>query len=192
MHTTVVFSSLGLLYNASQCQDLDWQCMCSSDGTDKIFSNHYQLLTMGVYNLDIHGVKSFRPLFFVLCVGERQECFAFGCLAFLKYSRLLFNIKNIDFKGGAVSDHTSVFTNIYKLAFPNTKMVQCHIHLERKLWKGKGNGGYTKYAVDKSFFYNTCRRDVHDLHHCLSQQQFDTLAKFVKAAICFYRGLDGQ
>ena len=118
----------------------------------------------------------------MLCVGERQECFALGCLAFLKYCRLLFNIKNIDFKGGAVSDHTSVFTNIYKLAFPNTKMVQCHIHLERKLWKGKGNGGYTKYAVDKSFFYNNCRRDVHDLHHCLSQQQFDTLAKFVKEA----------
>ena len=37
MHTTVIFSSLGLLYNASQCRDLDWQCMISSDGTDKIF-----------------------------------------------------------------------------------------------------------------------------------------------------------
>ena len=37
MHTTVVFSSLGLLYNASQCRDLDWQCMASSDGTDNIF-----------------------------------------------------------------------------------------------------------------------------------------------------------
>ena len=24
MHTIVVFSSLGLLYNASQCRDLDW------------------------------------------------------------------------------------------------------------------------------------------------------------------------
>jgi len=134
---------------------------------------------MGVYNLNTHGVKSFRPFFYILCVRERQECFAIGVLAFLKYCRLLFNITNIDFKGGAVSDHTAVFTNIYKIAFPNTKMVQCHIHLERKLWKGKGNGAYTKHADDKSFFYDTCRRDVHQLHHCLSQQQFDTLSKFV-------------
>ena len=125
---------------------------------------------MDVYNLNIHGVKSFRPFFFVLCVGERQEYFVLGCLAFLKYCRLLFNITNMDFKGGAVLDHTSVFTNIYRLAFTNTKMVQCHTHLERKLWKGKGTGGYTKHAINKSFFYNTCQRDVHALHHCLSQQ----------------------
>ena len=71
MHTTVIFSSLGLLYNASQCRDLDWKCMASSDGTDKILSNHYQLLTMNVYNLNIYDVKSFRTFFFVLCVGER-------------------------------------------------------------------------------------------------------------------------
>ena len=182
LHTTVVFSSLGLLYNASQCRDLEWQCMTSSDGTDKIFSNHYQLLTMGVYNLSTHGVKSFRPFFYVLCVGERQECFALGCLAFLKYCRLLFNITNMDFKGGAVSDHSSVFTNIYKIAFPNTKMVQCHIHLERKLWKGKGNGAYAKHANDKSYFYNTCRKDVNLLHHCLAQPQVDTLSTFVTEA----------
>ena len=54
--------------------------------------------------------------------------------------------------------------------------------LERKLWKRKGNGGYTKHAINKSFFYNTCRRDVHQLHHCLSQEQFDTLAQLVKEA----------
>ena len=83
---------------------------------------------MGVYNLNIYGVKSSRPFFFILCVGERQECFALGCLAFLKYSRLLFNITNMDFKRGAVSDHTSVFTNIYKLSFPNIEIVQCRIH----------------------------------------------------------------
>ena len=118
------------------------------------------------------------PSFFlcIVCRGT-SRMFCTRLSSFLKYSRLLFNIKNMDFKGGAVSDHTSVLTNIYKLAFPNTKMVQCHIHLERKLWKGKGNGGYTKYVVDKSFFHNTCRRYVHDLHHCLSQQQFDTLSK---------------
>ena len=143
--------------------------MCLSDGKGKISSNHYQLLTMGVYNFNIHVAKSFCPFFSVFCVGKRQECFALDSLAFLKYCRLLFNIPNMDFKGGAVLDHTSVFTNIYKLAFPNTKMVQCHIHLERKLWKGKRNSGYTNYTVNKSFFYNTCRRDVHALHHCLSQ-----------------------
>ena len=59
-------------------------------------------------------------------------------------------------------------------------MVQCHIYLERKLWKGIGNGSYTKHANNKSFFYNTCRRDVHELHRYLSQDQFNTLSKFVK------------
>ena len=93
-HTTVVFSSLGLLYNASQCADLDWQLLATSDGTDKIFSNHYQLLTFGVFNLNKHGVKSFRPFFYIQCVREQQEAFELGCLAFLKYFRLLFNIKN--------------------------------------------------------------------------------------------------
>ena len=76
MHTTVVFSSLGLLYNASQCQDLDWQCMCSSDGTDKIFSNHYQLLTMGVYNLNTHGVKSFCPFSIYYVSGSNKNVLA--------------------------------------------------------------------------------------------------------------------
>ena len=181
-HTTVVFTSLGLLYNASQCSDLGWQLMCSCDGTDHIFSNDYQLLTLGTFNLNKKGVKSFRPFFYVMCLGERQESFGLGCLAFLKYCRLLFNITDIDFVGGAASDCTEVFTNIYHIAFPSTKKVQCHVHIERKFWKGKGNGGYLHYAIDKSYFYNTCRIDVNQLHHCLSQKQFDTYAKFVKEA----------
>ena len=123
-HTTVVFTSLGLLYNASQCADLGWQLMASSDGTDNVFSNNYQVLTLGTFNLNKKGVKSFRPFFYVMCLGERQESFGLGCLAFLKYCRLLFNITDIDFVGGAASDCTEVFTNIYHIAFPSTKKVQ--------------------------------------------------------------------
>ena len=72
-------------------------------------------------------------------LGERQESFGLGCLAFLKYSRLLFNITNIDFVGEATCDCTEMFTNIYHIAFPSTKRLQCHVHIEHKFWKGKGN-----------------------------------------------------
>ena len=122
-HTTVVFTSLGLLYNASQCADLGWELMGTSDGIDNIFSNDYQLLTLGTFNLNKKGVKSFRPFFYVMCLGERQEAFRLGCLAFLKYCRLLFNITNMEFKGGVVSDCTEVFTNIYDIAFSASKKV---------------------------------------------------------------------
>ena len=50
-YTTVVFTSLGLLYNASQCADLGWELMGTSDGTDNIFSNDCQLLKLGTFNL---------------------------------------------------------------------------------------------------------------------------------------------
>ena len=38
--TTIVFSSLGLLWNAYQCEKLEWRVMCSSDGTDSVASNN--------------------------------------------------------------------------------------------------------------------------------------------------------
>ena len=75
-----------------------------------------------------------------------------------------------------------MFTNIYHITFPSTKKLQCHVHIERKFWKGEGNGGYLHYAIDKSYFYNTSRIDVNQLHHCLSQKQFDIYAEFVKEA----------
>ena len=100
----------------------------------------------------------------------------------LKYCHLLFNITDIDFVGGAASDCTEVFTNISHIAFPSTKKLQCHVHIEQKFWKDKGNGGYLHYAIDKSYFYNTCRIGENKLHHCLSQEQFDAYAKLVKEA----------
>ena len=123
-HTTVVFTSLGLLYNASQCADLGLQLMASCDGTDNVFSNNYQLLTLVTFNLNMKGVKSFRPFFYVICLGERQENLRLGCLAFLKYCCLLFNITDIDYVGGAASDCTEVFSNIYYIAFPSTEKLQ--------------------------------------------------------------------
>ena len=115
-------------------------------------------------------------------LGERQVSFGFGCLAFLKYSRLLFNITNIDFVSGATSDCTEVFTNTYHIAFPHTKKLQYHVYIEHKFWKGKENRGYLYYAISKTYFYNTCMINISQLHHCLSQKQFDTFGKYVKEA----------
>jgi hypothetical protein len=96
-------------------------------------------------------VRSFRPLFFVLIPGEREQTFEIGVLAFLKYSRLLFGIVNIHFnKGGIVSDRTGVYVNSFSLAFPESLAMQCYPHLKTKFIVGeKGNGGHAKHAKNK-------------------------------------------
>ena len=69
--------------------------LATSDSIDKIFSNPFQLLTFVMFNLNIYGVKSFHPFFYVQCVRKHQEAFGLGCLVLLKYCCLLFNIFNI-------------------------------------------------------------------------------------------------
>ena len=95
LHTTTVFSSLALLWNIVCCRDLEWRVTGTADGTDAMVCNNYQLLVFGVNSVNAKGVKQFRPIFFVLGPGEREEVFEIGLLAFLKYSRLLFGIENI-------------------------------------------------------------------------------------------------
>ena len=62
-----------------------------------------------------------------------------GVLVFLKYKRCVFGIVNIDFRAGAVSDCSELFTNIYDdIAFPNTQKTQYYTHIKRKVnTKGK-------------------------------------------------------
>ena len=103
-----------------------------------------------------------------------------GVLAFLKNTQLLFNIINIQSKAGVVSDCTEVFTNIYDIAFPTSKKTQCAVHIQRKLWKGVGNGAYSKYIIDKPFLNDTARIDVNNLYHCITQKQFSKYAEVVK------------
>ena len=71
LHTTTVFTSLGLLYNLCMCKQLKWKVMASSDGTDNTTNNNWQLLTMGCFSINSKGVQQYRPFFFVLAPGER-------------------------------------------------------------------------------------------------------------------------
>jgi hypothetical protein len=71
--TTTIFSSLALLWNIKQAQDLDFVITAAADGTDKIVGNNFQTLIFGVININRAGTKSFRPLFLVLSPGERRD-----------------------------------------------------------------------------------------------------------------------
>ena len=79
-----------------------------------------------------------------------------------------------------MSDCTEVFANIYDIAFPTSKKTQCATHIQRKLWKGVGNGAYSKYVIDKPFLNDTARIDVNNLYHCITQKQFSKYAELVK------------
>jgi hypothetical protein len=81
---TTVFSSLALLWNIKQAKDLDFVVTAAADGTDKMVCNNFQTLIFGVININKAGVKSFRPLFFVLSPGEREETFEIGVLIPIK------------------------------------------------------------------------------------------------------------
>ena len=84
MHTTMVFSSLALLWNIVRCRDLEWRVTGTADGTDDMVCNNYQLLVFGVNSVNAKGVKQFRPIYFVLGPGEREEMFDIELLAYLK------------------------------------------------------------------------------------------------------------
>ena len=103
-------------------------------------------------------------------------------LAFLKYCRLLFGIRNIHFKGGLVSDHSHVFTNIFEISFPSSLRMQCFTHIIRKFTTTqKGNGAYTKYTSAK-YLKNVAADDVRNLHKCGSHSMFRAYAEMIREA----------
>jgi hypothetical protein len=143
--TTTVFTSLALLSNILYCRNLQWRVQGAANGTNGTVQNTYQLLTFCAISVNNQGTSQCHPLLFALAPGERQETFAITMLAFLKYCRLLFGITNIAFHGGLVSDHSSVFTTPFGIAFPSSPRVQCYTHI---IWKfllrsRPGNGGYS-------------------------------------------------
>ena len=126
-------------------------------------------------------MHQYSPFFYVWSPGEREEMFGLGILALLKYARLIFGYTNINFKAGAVCDHTNVFTNIFEIAFPLTPMMQCYTHIQRKLSVGQGNGAYSKLLKDKAY-RTQAATDIKHLHECLTHKQFQKMSNFVKEA----------
>ena len=154
--------------------------MSLSDGTDNTTNNNWQLLTMWCFSVNSKGVQQYQPFFFVLAPGERQEIFGLGVLALLKYARQLFNIKIFDFLGGVVNDATEVFSNIFCIAFPCTKLLTCATHIRRKVSAGKGNGAYSKHVSTKGFLADTAIHDVRNLTNCVNDSISETYQKLVK------------
>lgn len=104
--------------------------------------------------------------------------FGVGILCLLKYSRLMFGYCMIQFFAGCCSDRTATFTNIFKIAFSESDLIQCFTHILRKIIPGKGNGQYIPYLK-----YNENRslveRDMHLLHKCITKKQFLKLSQLV-------------
>ena len=69
-HTTIVVSSVALLLNVVQCQELDWQVTGSADGTDNMICNDCKVITCGCFSLNKRGVRQHRPFLFAICPGE--------------------------------------------------------------------------------------------------------------------------
>jgi hypothetical protein len=76
-HKSVITGSIG----PRSLNFLDFVVTAAAEGTDKMVCNNFQTLIFGVININTSGVKSFRPLFFVLSPCERKETFEMGVLA---------------------------------------------------------------------------------------------------------------
>lgn len=50
-----------------------------------------------------------------------------GMVAFLKYIRLLFNLKSIKIKGPCISDRCGVFFSVFSIAFPGCLLATCWV-----------------------------------------------------------------
>tara|TARA_B110001450_G_C17666146_1_gene499611 strand:+ start:1239 stop:4214 length:2976 start_codon:yes stop_codon:yes gene_type:complete len=181
---TTVFSSIGLLWNAKQCDMLEWKISCSADATDQTLSNNYVLCAFGCHSRDVWGTKSFRPFFYVLGPGERKIVFGIGMVAFLKYIRLLFNLKSIKIKGPCISDRCGVFVSVFSIAFPGCSLATCWVHIIRRFKRKKGNGAYLPDAPThlKQYALETACDDVRQLHECITRPMFVTLSRLVLEA----------
>lgn len=136
---TTVMSSLALLWNLKQCEDLDWNVSISCDGTAHTVANDFKLLNLGCFNVsNMKGAPIFRPFMLTLGPEEAEIYFAIGVVSVLKYARRLFGIKDIKFNGLMITDHAPAFVNVLRLAFPTSLCGSCYPHITRKLQKGKG------------------------------------------------------
>eukprot|EP00536_Pseudo-nitzschia_multiseries_P015016 jgi/Psemu1/40953/gm1.40953_g len=177
----VCFSSLSLLYNVVRCRILSYQVTASADGFHGTCSNDWHVLTFGVFAPKEDGSRSYRPFLFILCPSEKEIYFTAGLLVLVRFIDGLFGVRDFNFEGGIVTDHTEVFVTPCTVAFPFSVNLQCFPHIHRKFLIGKANGDYSTHrSMDKKWFQGSAASDVQSLYQCISKPMFDTLAKLTK------------
>eukprot|EP00536_Pseudo-nitzschia_multiseries_P008427 jgi/Psemu1/20403/gm1.20403_g len=176
----VCFSSLSLLYNVVRCRILSYQVTASADGFHGTCSNDWHVLTFGVFAPKEDGSRPYRPFLFILCPSEKEIYFTAGLLVLVRFIDGLFGVRDFNFEGGIVTDHTEVFVTPCTVAFPFSVNLQCFPHIHRKFLIGKANGDYSTHSMDKKWFQGSAASDVQSLYQCISKPMFDTLAKLTK------------
>eukprot|EP00536_Pseudo-nitzschia_multiseries_P015201 jgi/Psemu1/41594/gm1.41594_g len=152
----------------------------SADGFHGTCSNDWHVLTFGIFAPKEDGSRSYRPFLFILCPSEKEIYFTAGLLVLVHFIDGLFGVRDFNFKGGIVTDHTEVFVTLCTVAFPFSVNLQCFPHIHRKFLIGKANGDYSTHSMDKKWFQGLAASDVQSLYQCISKPMFDTLAKLTK------------
>jgi hypothetical protein len=182
---TVVFSSLALLANAVWCQDMKWEVCASVDGTHGMSRSSYKLITLGVYGFSQSRMsRTFHPLVYIWGEGEREIVALHGFLNFKIAIHTLFGIKDVCFRGGIVSDATTVFTNAVSVAFPGTPLLSCYPHIIRK-FKVDDRSGNGHYAANLSrqtrqWLVSEAEPAIRRCSLCKTKQQWDKMWQLTK------------
>jgi hypothetical protein len=115
-------------------------------------------------------------------VGEREDVALLALLSLIQVVRRLFGIEMKAFEGGMVSDHTNVFANSFKRAFPGSLLMQCYAHILRKFRideRREHNGAYRQFVNNMTFLNKIAIEDVRRLHRCRTKVMFLAFAAFV-------------
>lgn len=146
-NTFMVFSSLSCLSNLCDCVRLKFEVQISADGTHSIGKSKYILLIVGLVSIDRHGTHQFRPLCFSLVPTETMLGMLVLLLSLRHAVKDLFGFTDdqLNFKGGAVSDHAAAIVSPIKYVFPGTTPLQCYAHIHRKF---QGMDPCTNAATD--------------------------------------------
>ena len=181
---TVVFTSIASLSNICWCQTLGWEITAAIDGTHGITDRKEILILFGVFHVTVEGTRNFYPVGMCLAEGERKVC-AYILIRNIQIAcEHLFGIKVTTFRGGAVSDRTSVFVDPLVQLLPGTVSTQCFTHINRKFMRNdmKGNGQYSKYVVKqkKEWLSEKAKEDLRCLHSCYSEQMQQRMSLIIQ------------
>ena len=184
---TMVFSSVALLGNILAAQRENWEVSASTDGTHGMSNTKYTLICFGILGNNKNGSRTFLPIGYGWGEGEREIVALHTFLNIKCAVQKLFGVRNIQFRGGIISDHAHALVNSLKAAFPESKTLQCYTHIVRKFMSPKSrkqNGSYLCHSKskDSTWLYNQARRDINRLHRCKTKEQFVMYADLMEAA----------